>query len=255
MVTLIASALMGITFVISLKLNFFSFVDSVWALSFTFIVLAFALYSWNFDQHFVFYAMVAIWSLRLFWYTFFRVLSDYPREDSRYTELKKKWQGKTTSQFALFFGAQAATIIVLATPAVLVASHLDEYFHPVSKFAVLLWMLGIIGEAIADAQLRAFKANPKNYKRVCDVGLWRMSRHPNYFFEWVIWISFAVYALAVPFGYLGLVAPALIYYLLNHVSGIPLSEAQAFRSKGILYEEYQQRTSRFFLWFPKNNRK
>lgn len=81
--------------------------------------------------------------------------------------------------------------------------------------------------------------------------MWRYSRYPNYFFEWLIWVVFALVALASPYGYVGLVSPALILYFLLRVTGIPATEAQAIRSRGEEYRQYQRTTSAFVPWFPK----
>jgi steroid 5-alpha reductase family enzyme len=110
---------------------------------------------------------------------------------------------------------------------------------------VAIWLVGLIGESIADGQLAAFKADASNHGRVCDVGLWRYSRHPNYFFEWTIWIGYAVFALASPWGWLALAMPALMLHFLINVTGVKATEEQALRSKGERYREYQQRTSMF----------
>jgi steroid 5-alpha reductase family enzyme len=85
---------------------------------------------------------------------------------------------------------------------------------------------------------------------VCNLGLWRYSRHPNYFFEFLIWVSFAIVALPVQYGYLGLISPLLILFFLFRVSGIPVTEEQALRSKGEAYRKYQRSTSAFIPWFP-----
>ena len=122
-----------------------------------------------------------------------------------------------------------------------------------SDAAVALWAVAIVGEAAADRQLDRFKRDPANRGRLCDVGLWRYSRHPNYFFEFVIWISYALYAAGSPFGWSGIVSPALILYFLFRVTGIPLTEAQALRSRGEAYRRYQETTSVFVPWF--RNRK
>jgi steroid 5-alpha reductase family enzyme len=116
--------------------------------------------------------------------------------------------------------------------------------------ATALWVLGVLGEATADAQLQVFKKIASNKGRVCDVGLWRYSRHPNYFFEWIIWCGYGLFAVTTPWGLSGLIAPALMFLLLYFVSGIPLNEAQSLKSKGALYVEYQKRTSKFFPWWP-----
>jgi len=115
----------------------------------------------------------------------------------------------------------------------------------------VLWLIAISGEALADAQLAAFKRHAANRGRVCDAGLWRYSRHPNYFFEWLIWMAYAVFAFPSPYGYLALIIPAVMLFFLFKVTGIPATEEQSLRSRGDKYREYQRTTSRFVPWFPK----
>ena len=125
--------------------------------------------------------------------------------------------------------------------------------HALELAGAALWLLALGGEALADAQLAAFKRDSANKGRVCAVGLWRFSRHPNYFFEWLIWVAFFVFALGSPRGWVAIIGPASILYLLLRVTGIPLTEEQALRSKGDAYRRYQQTTSAFIPWFPKNS--
>jgi steroid 5-alpha reductase family enzyme len=107
---------------------------------------------------------------------------------------------------------------------------------------------GIAGEALADAQLKRFRLDPANTGRVCDAGLWRWSRHPNYFFEWLGWLAYPVIAIspAYGWGWATLLAPVFMYWILVHVTGIPPLEEQMLRSRGERYRDYQSRTSPFF---------
>ena len=111
---------------------------------------------------------------------------------------------------------------------------------------------GRFGEALADAQLKAFRTDPANKGRICDVVLWRWSRHPNYFFEWFGWLAYPVIGISLsdplsyPLGFAALLAPLFMYWILVHVTGIPPLEAQMLRSRGDRYRDYQSRTSPFF---------
>ena len=96
-----------------------------------------------------------------------------------------------------------------------------------------------------------FKADPANKGAVCRVGLWGWSRHPNYFFEWLIWVSFAVFALGSPWGWVGICCPILMLYFLLRVTGIPATEAHAVRSRGEAYRQYQREVSAFVPRAPK----
>ena len=116
--------------------------------------------------------------------------------------------------------------------------------------AVVILILGIAGEAIADFQLRRFRSVPANRDHVCDTGLWKWSRHPNYFFEWLGWLAYPLLAIDLsgvyPWGWLALAAPACMYWLLVHVSGIPPLEAHMLARRGEPFRAYQARTSPFF---------
>ena len=118
----------------------------------------------------------------------------------------------------------------------------------------LIAVAGVGGETIADAQLARWKRDPHNKGKVCEVGLWAMSRHPNYFFEWCVWIGYAVYGFAVlPYGAIALVPQAIIIGSIFGVTGIPPTENQAIRSKGDAYRAYQKRVSKFIPLPPKRS--
>jgi steroid 5-alpha reductase family enzyme len=114
-----------------------------------------------------------------------------------------------------------------------------------------IWLLALAGESLADYQLKQFKAGRAGTGRVCQVGLWRYSRHPNYFFEWLIWVAFFVFALGSPWGWLTIYCPALMLFFLIKVTGIPMTEELAVKTKGEEYIQYQRTTSGFVPWFRK----
>jgi steroid 5-alpha reductase family enzyme len=139
---------------------------------------------------------------------------------------------------------------VLVLSIALAAHNPNPQVRVADVLGVLILLGAIFGEATADRQLRQFKADPANRGQVCDVGLWRWSRHPNYFFEWVFWVGVAVIAVDVGVynlaGWLAIAAPACMYWVLVHASGIPPLEAHMIRSRGEKYREYQRRTPAFF---------
>ena len=135
--------------------------------------------------------------------------------------------------------------VLLATPFLLASRNPDPRLNLFEVGGVMIWVVAIAGETIADNQLRAFKADPANRGRVCQAGLWGWSRHPNYFFEWLIWCAFAFFALGSPLGWISIGCPALMLYFLLRVSGIPATEAHALKSRGPEYAEYQRTTSAF----------
>ena len=113
------------------------------------------------------------------------------------------------------------------------------------------WLVSLAGESVADRQLAAFKADPGNRGKVCDVGLWRYSRHPNYFFEWLHWFSYPLIAMGAPSQWVAWLGPVIMLLFLYRVSGIPYTEKQSLKSRGDAYREYQRTTSPFIPWPPK----
>jgi steroid 5-alpha reductase family enzyme len=147
----------------------------------------------------------------------------------------------------------AAIVVLLSLPALIVALSPAQHISVLEIAGLATWAAGLAGEATADRQLHRFKADRARAGRVCTVGLWRYSRHPNYFFEWLVWVGYALYALGSPFGWVALTCPLLMLYFLFRVTGIPATEAQALRTRGEDYRRYQQTTSRFVPWFPRTS--
>ena len=145
----------------------------------------------------------------------------------------------------MFLEIQAGVALLLAV-AVMAAAHAPGPLGIGDAFGVALAFLAVIGETISDAQLRRFASEPANKGRVCDVGLWSHSRHPNYFFEWLYWAGLVPIGLGSGWGWVSLVAPILMYVLLRHVSGVPPLEAHMLRSRGEAYRDYQRRVPAFW---------
>lgn len=198
-------------------------------------------------------AMAAIWSFRLAGYLLFVRVLGHP-EEGRYVQLRAEWKTRLPLRFFFFFEFQALLDLVLSLPFLIACLDPRAPLGILEKAGAAIWLMGIAGEAVADAQLNAFKKNPANKGKTCRAGLWNYSRHPNYFFEWTVWVGYAVFALGSPGGWLGLLSPALILYFLLKLTGIPATEAQARRSRGEEYRQYQRVTSAFVPWFPKKER-
>ena len=187
-----------------------------------------------------------VWSVRLALYIGHRVIGE--PEDERYAELREKWATNLPVKFLLFFLGQGALDVVLAIPFLLVAINPHAGIGGLEFAGIVLWAISVAGESVSDGQLRRFKADVRNRGQVCQVGLWRYSRHPNYFFEWLVWCAFALFALGSPLGWLALICPAMMLYFLLRVTGIPATEEHALKSRGAAYAEYQRTTSAFVPW-------
>jgi len=195
-------------------------------------------------------AMAVVWGLRLALYLLFTRIIGHP-EEGRYQQLRREWRNHVTLKFLLFFQFQALLCILLGTPFLLAAMNPAPAFTLLEAVAAVLWLVAMTGELVSDAQLNAFKSNAANRGKTCRAGLWNYSRHPNYFFEWLIWVAFCLFALGSPYGYLALAPPALMLFFLFRVTGIPATEAQALRTRGEDYRRYQETTSAFVPWFPR----
>jgi len=239
-------------FLFARKIDNYSIVDVAWSYAFGALAVLYGFLAAGLPgRRLLIATLVLFWSVRLGTHLFVRIRGHHPEEDGRYQEMRTKWAAHFDREMFLFYQLQAVSLVVLSLPFALICVNPSPRLHPLEIAGAVLWLLAIAGEATADAQLAAFKRNPANRGKVCEVGLWKLSRHPNYFFEWTIWVSYFVIACASPWGWLSIVSPASILYLLLRVTGIPMTEAQSIRSRGDAYRRYQAKTSAFVPWFPK----
>jgi steroid 5-alpha reductase family enzyme len=251
---LFAVVLMALIWRLAVRIGNAGIVDIAWAAGFTPVVILYAVAgSGAVARRALIALMVSTWSLRLGAYLYLRVRSHHPREDRRYARLRSDWGAQVHRKMFGFFQLQAALLAVLSAPWLLICLNRQAGLQPLEWAACLLWLAAIAGEALADRQLQRFKADPASRGAVCQRGLWHYSRHPNYFFEWLVWMAYFVMALASPWGWLTLYCPALMLYFLLRVTGIPLTEQLSLQTKGSAYADYQRRTSAFVPWWPKRN--
>ncbi|WP_421913772.1 DUF1295 domain-containing protein [Mesorhizobium sp.] len=228
-------------------------VDAIWSFAVGGVGVMASLYSlgdWphTTQRQLVVAGLAGIWSLRLGLHIVARTRKG--GDDPRYRQLRKEWGDNFRGRLFWFLQIQAACALLLVI-AIAAAAHNPA---PALGFGdwlgVLILAVAIGGEAVADRQLTRFRADPANKGRVCDIGLWALSRHPNYFFEWLGWLAYAVIAIdlsgAYPWGWIALCGPAFMYWLLVHVSGIPPLEAHMLRSRGDSFRAYQARVNAFW---------
>ena len=195
-------------------------------------------------------AIIALWALRLGGYIGARVAKS--DEDARYARFRKEWGDGYQRTLYLFVMPQAAISAALCV-SILIAAQTTAPLGPRDFAAAAILLLAIGGEALADAQMAAFKRGGAPKGSVCDKGLWAWSRHPNYFFEWTGWLAWPVMGLDVtqPVTWLTLIAPAAMYGVLRFLTGVPPLEATMLESRGAAYRAYQARTSAFIPLPPK----
>ena len=252
-IALLASEIyMSLTWLLSRKIKNAGIVDVAWASGFTLLAFFYTFYSGHFSNapFLTLAAMYIVWSLRLSWHLLTRFLRWYPNEDARYSELKEKLGNRAGWFMYIIFLWQGAILFFLCTPLAVAASNPGNNFLLLQLLALFVWAVGLIGETIADAQLVQFTKDTANKGKTCRVGLWSVSRHPNYFFEWLGSVSFSLYVLELPYGIWTLACPLVLMHLLFNVTGIRPAEEHSLKTRTD-YAEYIQSTSAFFPWWRK----
>jgi steroid 5-alpha reductase family enzyme len=196
--------------------------------------------------------LAAIWSFRLAWHLLTDRVLGKP-EDGRYQALRRQWDPHPQPMFFAFFQLQAFAAALLALPFAVAMAHPRPLGWP-DALAVIVWSGALAGEANADTQLARWRGNPANRGRTCREGLWAWSRHPNYFFEWLYWWTWVLFAWGSPLGAWVLLAPAVMLLLLFRLTGIPGTEARALETRGDDYRDYQRTTSMFVPLPPRRTR-
>jgi steroid 5-alpha reductase family enzyme len=196
-------------------------------------------------------AFVTAWALRLGLYLTPRVAAG--PEDARYAAFREQFGPRYAIGMLWVTFPQALATALLAVSVVIAANRTDPELGLRDALAVGVFAVALGGEAVADAQMRRFRADPAKRGKVLESGLWAWSRHPNYFFQWLGWCAYPVMALEPdrPLTWLSLTAPLVMFGLLRYVSGVPPLEAAMLRSRGEAFREYQQRVSVFIPLLPR----
>jgi steroid 5-alpha reductase family enzyme len=254
LIALALSALLAVAWVVQQRTGNSGWVDTIWTFAVGGVGGAAALWPVASDslpaRQWLIAVLSLAWALRLGSHIAIRTagISD----DPRYAAFAEEWGLDAPRRMFIFLQNQALGSIPLVF-SVFVAAHTPIAMLRAQDFAgAAILVIAILGEALADAQLKRFRKDATNKGRVCDIGLWRWSRHPNYFFQWFGWLAYPVIAIdpSYPWGFAALLAPAFMYWILNYITGIPPLEAQMLRSRGDAYRAYQAHTSKFFLLPP-----
>jgi steroid 5-alpha reductase family enzyme len=246
------SVLFAGLYALARRIDNYGIVDIAWSYAFGAMTVFYAMAGAGWPaRRLLIAALVVAWSLRLGTHLWIRIGRHHPEEDGRYRQLRQDWSAAFAPKMFGFFQMQAASVVVLGAGFLAIGANAAEGFGVWEFAGAAIWLIAIAGETLADAQLAAFKREATGKTAVCDTGLWRYSRHPNYFFEWLVWVAYFVFALGSPYGLVAIIGPISILWLLLRVTGIPLTEEQSLRSRGDAYRRYQQTTSAFVPWFPR----
>lgn len=191
---------------------------------------------------------ISIWGIRLFYHIIKRNWGK--PEDFRYANWRKEWGRYAVFRafFQVYF-LQGLLLFVIALPVILVN---NSYYPEINAFGLIglfIWLVGFMFESIGDLQLKNFISKPENKGKIMKYGLWKYTRHPNYFGEASMWWGLAIIAFSSGVTYYVFASPITITFLLLFVSGVPLLEKSMADIPG--YDEYKEATPIFFPWFPK----
>jgi len=226
-------------------------VDAGWAASLAGMAILYAILGGGELEHRVLIAVMA--GLAFGRLTYLIVQRVGGEEDRRYQELRRRWRerGREQGTFLVFYQAQAVIAVLLSLPFLAAAYNDHDGLEVLELVGAAVWLVGAVLEAVGDHQMSAFRRDEASGGKVIDVGLWRYSRHPNYFGQWLTWCGYALVGLAAPWGWVGLLSPLLMLYLILRVTGVPPMEERMLESRGDAYRAYQRRTSVFVPLPPK----
>ena len=242
-------ALGSVTWLLSVYKRDVSIVDSIWSLM---ILAAAIVYIWDNEaisiREALIFTLVLLWALRLAVYLTWRNWGQ--AEDSRYQQIREKYSPHFLfKSLLIIFVFQAVLAWLVSTP-LLVSLTTTQSLSILDMFAIVLWLGGMGFETVADLQLYRFKANADNIGKVLDTGLWRYSRHPNYFGEFCIWWSFYLFAVSSG-GWWTIISPLMMSFLLLRFSGVALLEKDIHERRPA-YRDYIARTNAFIPGKPRN---
>ena len=245
------SATMAVAWAVLLRLNRASLVDVAWTAAMGVLALVYAAIAPGWLPRRILVAvLVGIWAVRLASHLARRIGRD--GEDGRYQAMHAALGDKARAFLFGFFQMQAVAALTFALPFLVLSSDSSPAFRPLEFLGVAVWLLGFLGESRADAQLDRFRRDPANRGRTCRVGLWAWSRHPNYFFEWVMWIGYALIGIGAPLGWIPALGALAMLLMILKVSGVRYAEEQSLRSRGDDYRAYQASVPVFFPRRPRS---
>jgi steroid 5-alpha reductase family enzyme len=195
--------------------------------------------------------LTMVWGVRLGMYLFKRVSNE--TEDGRYRYMREYCGKYAQPSMFVFFQFQATWTLLFALPFWAAARNPGAGLGWLDYIGVAILIIAVFGEWLSDRQLAQFKMQKQDRSLVCNVGLWKYSRHPNYFFEWLHWWAYVCLGYGSDYWLLTWTGVVVMYVFITRVTGVPYVEQQSLRSKGDAYRKYQQTTSKFFLLPPRKS--
>jgi steroid 5-alpha reductase family enzyme len=221
--------------------------DLAWGLGFVILSWTATLLGSVSVRGFMVNILVTLWGLRLALHIGKRLLKT--KEDSRYLQWRKEWKNVYLRSYLQVYVLQGIFLYIIALPVLFIHRFSPQTVSWLDAAGILVWITGFIFEAVGDAQLASFVSNPANKGKIMQTGLWKYSRHPNYFGEVTMWWGIFLLSVAVPGGVWTIIGPLTISILILFVSGVPLLEKKyAGRAE---FEEYKRKTSVFIPLPPK----
>lgn len=230
-----------------------SIVDIAWGPGFILVALVTFFLRPGFEvRHVLIGILVTAWGVRLAAHIYLR--NRGRGEDFRYAKWRKEWgRWFVARSFLQVFMLQGIFMLIISSPIILVNRSGVKGLAPLDVLGGLVWLVGFLFETVGDHQLKKFKLKPENKGRIMTAGLWQFTRHPNYFGEAALWCGIFLIALSVRGGWVSIISPLTIGFLLLKVSGVPMLEKK-YAAKAE-FASYARRTSAFFPWFPKKPKK
>ena len=221
--------------------------DIAWGLGFVLLCVFFFFTRPFSTMAAIVYALIVLWGLRLALHIAWR--SAGKPEDFRYRQWRDTWgRWFVLRSYLQVYVLQGCFMLLIAAPVLIAAEAASNRVHAMTIAGIALWAIGFVFEAVGDYQLSVFVKNKRNKVDIMQTGLWRYTRHPNYFGEVLLWWGIFLIVLPLPHGLWGIISPLTITFLLLKVSGIPMLEEKY--ADNPQFQDYKKRTSAFFPWQP-----
>ena len=222
--------------------------DIAWGLGFI-VICGYLFFSSNHTTLLatIVYCLVGIWGFRLSVHIYAR--NRNKPEDFRYRQMRNQWNSSELLQtYCKVFLLQGLLMLIIASPLLMVSLVTIEVWNPFAFFGIFIWLIGFIFQSVGDWQLQKF-CRSKKHGEIMQSGLWKYTRHPNYFGEIAMWWGIFFMVISSLDSWYIIIGPITITYLLVYVSGVPLMEKKYHGNP--IYEFYKKRTPMLIPWFPK----